>query len=192
MILASKSPRRKEILEAIGFNLDIVIQEVLEESQEVLAEDWAMDIAKKKARAVAKDHEDKWVLGADTVVVFQGEFLGKPVDEKEAIEILTRLAGEEHQVITGVSLININRNIDISFFETTKVFFKNSSKAEILWYVNTKEPMDKAGSYGIQGKGAIFVERIEGDFFNVMGFPVSKFYDKLKELNIDIEELFKL
>jgi septum formation protein len=190
MILASKSPRRKEILESMGFDLDIIVKEVEEVSEEKLPEDWAMDIAKKKALAVAYENQDKWVLGADTAVIFQGEFLGKPKDEKEAFEVLSRLSGKEHEVITGVSLINLKKNINVSFFESTKVYFKNIDSSEIMWYIGTKEPMDKAGSYGIQGKGAIFVDKIEGDFFNVMGFPISRFYDKLKELNV--EELFKL
>lgn len=190
MILASKSPRRKEILESMGFNLEIMVQEVEEVSDEKLPGNWTMDIAMKKALAVANNNRDKWVLGADTAVIFQGEFLGKPRDEKEAFKVLSRLSGKEHEVITGVSLVNIDKGICLNFFESTKVFFKTIDESEILWYIETKEPMDKAGSYGIQGKGAIFVDKIEGDFFNVMGFPMSRFYDKLKEL--DVKELFKL
>lgn len=192
MILASKSPRRKEILEEFGFNIKIITEETTEESNEENPEKWAIEIAMKKAMAVAQKHENHWVLAADTVVVHKGEFLGKPVDEKNAFDVLANLSGHNHEVITGVVFLNLEKGITITFAETTEVYFKTLEKSEIDWYVKTGEPMDKAGSYGIQGKGSIFIEKIVGDFFNVMGFPISKFYDKLKELEIDIEELHKL
>jgi len=192
MILASKSPRRKEILEEFGFKLQIITEEVAEESNEKDPILWAIEIAKKKAEAVSKNNRDQWVLAADTVVVYENEFLGKPKDEKDAFEVLKKLSGKNHQVITGVVFINVEANIEISFADKTEVYFKQLDESEINWYVETKDPLDKAGSYGIQGKGSIFIERIEGDFFNVMGFPISKFYDKLKELKINIEELHKL
>jgi len=192
MILASKSPRRKEILEEFGFNLQILTEEVVEESEEKDPFLWAIEIAKKKAEAVSKNNKDQWILAADTVVIYNDEFFGKPKDENEAFEMLKKLSGKKHQVITGVVFLNNQKNIEICFADKTEVYFKNLDFEEIKWYVDTKDSMDKAGSYGIQGKGSIFIERIEGDFFNVMGFPISKFYDKLKELKINIEELHKL
>lgn len=192
MILASKSPRRKEILEDFGFDIKIITEEVEEASNEENPILWAQEIALKKGKIIADKHKEQWVVSADTVVIYENEFLGKPKNDKEAKAVLERLSGNSHQVITAVALINKSKNLEIVFSDLTKVYFKKLKTEEIDWYVASKEPMDKAGSYGIQGKGAVFVEKIEGDFFNVMGFPISKFYDKLKELNYSVEELYKI
>lgn len=192
MILASKSPRRKEILEEFGFTLKIETKEIEESSDEKNPFLWAEEIALKKGKAVAESNKNDWIISADTVVVYEGEFLGKPKDEEEAENVLKKLSGNSHEVITAVAIINIEKKIEFAFSDVTKVYFKNISDSEIKWYIKSKEPMDKAGSYGVQGKGSIFIEKIEGDFFNVMGFPISKFYDKLKELNYDIDNLYKI
>ena len=192
MILASASPRRKEILENFGFSFKIIVKNIDETSDKTRAEEKILEIAEKKARATAIDFPDENIVGADTVVVVDGKILGKPKDEKEAFSMLKSLSGRSHEVITAFSFININKNISYSDYEITKVYFKNLTDDEINWYINTKEPMDKAGAYGIQGKGAFFVEKIEGDFFSVMGFPLGKFVRFLNKTGFNLNDLEKI
>ncbi len=192
MILASASPRRKEILENFGFSFKTIVKNIDETSNKTRAEDKILEIAEKKARAAAIDFPDENVIGADTVVVVDGKILGKPKDKKEAFSMLKSLSGRSHEVITAFSFININKNISYSDYEITKVYFKNLTDDEINWYINTKEPMDKAGAYGIQGKGAFFVEKIEGDFFSVMGFPLGKFVRFLNKTDFNLNDLEKI
>ena len=192
MILASASPRRKEILENFGFSFKTIVKNIDETSDKTRAEEKILEIAEKKARAAAIDFPDENVVGADTVVVVDGKILGKPKDEKEAFSMLKSLSGRRHEVITAFSFININKNISYSDYEITKVYFKNLTDDEINWYINTKEPMDKAGAYGIQGKGAFFVEKIEGDFFSVMGFPLGKFVRFLNKTGFNLNDLEKI
>lgn len=192
MILASASPRRKEILENFGFSFKTIVKNIDETSDKTRAEEKILEIAEKKAKAAAIDFPDENVIGADTVVVVDGKILGKPKDEKEAFSMLKSLSGRSHEVITAFSFININKNISYSDYEITKVYFKNLTDDEINWYINTKEPMDKAGAYGIQGKGAFFVEKIEGDFFSVMGFPLGKFVRFLNKTGFNLNDLEKI
>ena len=192
MILASASPRRKEILENFGFSFKTIVKNIDETSDKTRAEEKILEIAEKKARATAIDFPDENIVGADTVVVVDRKILGKPKDEKEAFSMLKSLSGRSHEVITAFSFININKNISYSDYEITKVYFKNLTDDEINWYINTKEPMDKAGAYGIQGKGAFFVEKIEGDFFSVMGFPLGKFVRFLNKTGFNLNDLEKI
>ena len=192
MILASASPRRKEILENFGFSFKTIVKNIDETSDKTHAEEKILEIAEKKARVAAIDFPDENIVGADTVVVVDGKILGKPKDEKEAFSMLKSLSGRSHEVITAFSFININKNISYSDYEITKVYFKNLTDDEINWYINTKEPMDKAGAYGIQGKGAFFVEKIEGDFFSVMGFPLGKFVRFLNKTGFNLNNLEKI
>lgn len=192
MILASASPRRKEILENFGFSFKTIVKNIDETSDKAKAEEKILEIAEKKARAAAIDFPDENVVGADTVVVVDGKILGKPKNEEEAFSMLKSLSGRSHEVITAFSFININKNISYSDYEITKVYFKNLTDDEINWYINTKEPMDKAGAYGIQGKGAFFVEKIEGDFFSVMGFPLGKFVRFLNKTGFNLNDLEKI
>lgn len=192
MILASASPRRKEILENFGFSFKTIVKNIDETSDKTHAEEKILEIAEKKARAAAIDFPDENVVGADTVVVVDGKILGKPKNKEEAFSMLKSLSGRSHEVITAFSFININKNISYSDYEITKVYFKNLTDDEINWYINTKEPMDKAGAYGIQGKGAFFVEKIEGDFFSVMGFPLGKFVRFLNKTGFNLNDLEKI
>lgn len=192
MILASASPRRKEILENFGFSFKTIVKNIDETSDKTHAEEKILEIAEKKAKAVAIDFPNENVVGADTVVVIDGKILGKPKNEKEAFSMLKSLSGRSHEVITAFSFININKNISYGDYEITKVYFKNLTDNEINWYINTKEPMDKAGAYGIQGKGAFFVEKIEGDFFSVMGFPLGKFVRFLNKTGFNLNDLEKI
>ena len=192
MILASNSPRRKEILENFGFNLKVITKNIDEVSDEKDIIKRIEDIARKKVLAVAEVYPNEFVVGADTVVVVDDKILGKPKDKKDIYEMLHSLSGKSHKVITSFSFVNISKNISISDSEVSEVYFKNITDEEISWYIDTKEPFDKAGSYGIQGKGSYFVERIDGDFFAVMGFPIGKFVRTLAKNSISLDDIKKL
>ena len=192
MILASNSPRRKEILENFGFNLKVITKNIDEVSDEEDIIKRIEDIARKKVLAVAEVYPNEFVVGADTVVVVDDKILGKPKDKKDIYEMLHSLSGRSHKVITSFSFVNISKNISISDSEVSEVYFKNITDEEISWYIDTKEPFDKAGSYGIQGKGSYFVERIDGDFFAVMGFPIGKFVRALAKNSISLDDIKKL
>lgn len=192
MILASSSPRRKEILENFGFSLKIFTKNIEEISDKKDIKEKIKDIAQKKVVAVAIDFPNEYVVGADTVVVINNNILGKPHSREEAFNMLKSLSGREHEVITAYSFVNINKNISFCDVDVTKVTFKKLTDEEINWYIDTKEHIDKAGAYGIQGKGSYFVENINGDFFTVMGFPLGKFVRHLKNIGINLKDLENL
>lgn len=175
VILASGSPRRKEMLER--FNLaPVIIKSNIVEKTEVGEEpiQIAMSLAFEKAYEVSKAHRDDIIIGADTIVVSKGLILGKPKDEEDAFDMLKSLSNQTHEVITGISIINMSKDIKFVDYESTEVKFKYLSDRLIRSYLNTGEYKDKAGSYGIQGKGAVLVERINGCYSNVVGLPLSK------------------
>ncbi len=172
--------------------MKIQVKDVEEISSKVELIDKIKDISYKKVIEVAKENQNSFVVGADTLVEIGGEVLGKPKNENEAREMLEKLSGKEHRVITAYTLINLEKNINISEAVESKVFFKLISREEIDWYIESKEPMDKAGAYGIQGLGAIFVDKIEGDFFSIMGFPINDFVKTLKKLGINIKDIQKI
>ena len=194
MILASKSPRRFEILNNFGMKkIKVVVAEIEEISDKEGLVEQVIDIAIKKGLEVTKSYPSEFVLSADTVVILDDYILGKPKDSHEAFTTLTNLSGRTHEVVTAYSLINKNKEISISNYEKTIVKFKKLSEEEINWYIKTGEPMDKAGSYGIQGVGSgILIDKIEGEFYNVMGFPISKFVDDLKKYKIKIQDIIEL
>lgn len=178
LILASASPRRKELLTLAGFEFDVITSAVDEVIDPCLKpQELVVSLAKQKASAVAATNPGRTVVGADTVVVLGGKILGKPKDEADAVAMLHALSGKTHEVYTGVYLVNGSKSK--GFYECTKVRFCTLTDEQIKAYVATGEPMDKAGSYGIQGKGCVLVEGIEGDYFNVVGFPVSRFCREL-------------
>lgn len=197
IILASGSPRRKELLAQAGYDFD-VCPSLSEEDLEVMApSEYVMLLAKMKAdevcnrliaedvgRRVKKLPERFVVLGADTVVSLNGRILGKPYDYDDAYNTLNSLSDQTHQVYTGVCLIYVNGRAksSSSFYEKTDVTFYPVSRDEIIQYLATNEPFDKAGSYGIQGKGGLFVKGIEGDYNNVVGLPLARVYHELEEL----------
>ncbi len=183
LILASKSPRRKELLKQIGIPFVVVVSD----AEEVSGNSWTpaalvVENAKRKARAVAEKYPDSPVLGADTVVSSEGKIFGKPKDKDEARKMLTALSGKMHEVTTGLALINRNEIRTTSV--TTKVFFDTMTKADIDAYIATEEPMDKAGAYAIQGKAARFIEKIEGSYSNVVGLPLNALIQLGKGLNL--------
>lgn len=178
IILASSSPRRKELLTTAGIEFEIHVKEVDETVPEgTPPEEAAKMTAAKKAAAVAEDFTDCVVIGADTIVVANGKILGKPKDKADAQSMLRMLSGDEHEVITGVCIIKNGKSE--TFAKISKVKFYDLTDEEISAYVATGEPMDKAGSYGIQGLGCRLVESIEGDYFNIVGLPVAEVCRKL-------------
>lgn len=182
IILASGSPRRKELLNQLGIEFEVIPADVDETLEEGLSPEEAVkQLSLKKAAAVAKMHPGKIVLGADTVVAYDGEILGKPEDENDALDMLLLLSGRTHHVYTGVALIYPDGKVK-SFSESTEVVMYENDRQLIKEYIATGEPMDKAGAYGIQGMGAILVKEIRGDYNNVVGLPVARITRILKNL----------
>ncbi|AOM78327.1 Maf family nucleotide pyrophosphatase [Pedobacter steynii] len=181
IILASKSPRRQELLSAMNLDFKVVLKEVDESyPDQLLPAEIAVYIAEKKAKAFDEDSKGSIIVTADTIVAYNGEILGKPEDAHHATEMLTKLSGTNHQVYTGVSLI-CNGKMR-SFYDTTEVFFNTLSQEQISYYIKNYNPMDKAGAYGIQDWiGLIAVEKIIGSYTNVMGLPTEKLYKVLAD-----------
>lgn len=179
IILASKSPRRQELLTAMNLKFDVVLKEVDESFPDsLLPAEIAVYISEKKASAFNEEVKDTIVITADTIVAYQGEILGKPEDELHATEMLRKLSGTNHQVYTGVSL-SMNGHMH-SFYDVTEVFFNVLSEEQISFYIKNYKPFDKAGSYGIQDwLGYVAVEKIIGSYTNVMGLPTEKLYKAL-------------
>ena len=183
IILASGSPRRKMLLESLGVDFTAVSPDTDESFDEKLTPaEAAQHIAHKKAEAIARRHPGSAIIAADTIVVLHEVILGKPADEAQAFDMLCALSGKWHEVITGICIAHNGQSHMLA--ESTKVRFRDLSESFIKWYIATKEPMDKAGAYGIQGYGSLIVDRIEGDFYNVMGFPVSRIMGELDRMNI--------
>ena len=177
IILASASPRRKEILELADLKFDVMPSDAQEITTKT-ANEVVMELASIKAKDIYKKSEKQsMVVGADTVVAYQGQILGKPADEADAKRMLTMLSGQTHEVYTGVCVIEDGKTK--TFYEETKVTFYEISDEQIDRYIKTGEPMDKAGSYGIQGKAAVFIKGIEGDYYNVVGFPIARFLQEI-------------
>lgn len=173
IILASQSPRRQELIGYILSDYEVIVSAVEETLPDGIApEEVPAYLAGVKAQAVAAEHPDDVVIGADTVVILDGQVLGKPKDADDALHMLRSLSGKAHTVITGCAIIQDGRMT--TFADRTRVEFYPLSDREILDYIATGEPFDKAGAYGIQGRGSVLVKRIEGDFFNVMGLPVAR------------------
>lgn len=202
IILASASPRRKELLEQIGISFDIcpakgeeiITKEVPHEVVEELASQKAKEVA-GMVKAYEASHEelmtpqDIMVIGADTIVAYENQILGKPKDEADAFRMLSMLAGNTHSVYTGVSIVLLGASGkvgELTFYEKTDVVMRQMEEEEIRRYIATGEPMDKAGAYGIQGKCAIYIDKINGDYNNVVGLPVAAIYRELKKLGIDL------
>ena len=178
IILASGSPRRRELLKLICDDFDVITADVDETvSCGMNVYDVPQYLAELKCGAVAKEHKDCMVIGADTVVICGNEIFGKPRDDKDAENMLKRLSGASHDVVTGCCIMMNGKTV--KFSEKTQVFFRDLTDDEIKKYVESGEPSDKAGAYGIQGKGALLVEKIYGDFFNVVGLPISKLNEKI-------------
>ena len=179
IILASKSPRRAKILRMIGMNFKIFPSSALEEiNQNIGKSKIAESISKKKAKEISIQFPNDIIIGADTIVVSHGEIFEKPKDIIESKKMLKTLSGSSHKVITGVTLINESLGAINTFSETTEVFFKKIPEKQIEYYTNNYNPLDKAGSYGIQEWSSVWIKKINGCYYNVMGLPISKFYER--------------
>jgi septum formation protein len=177
LVLASGSPRRAEILERASWPHEVIvagIDESLQPDEQAAA--YVQRLARSKAQAVAQRLEQGLVLGADTTVVIEGQILGQPEDDADARRMLKLLNGKWHEVLTGVALVRVGGESRVDY-ETTRVRFAEMSESEIDWYISTGEPFGKAGAYAIQGKASLFIEEIEGDYFNIMGLPIRLVYE---------------
>ena len=190
IILASSSPRRRELLSQAGIPFMVKPGEVDEEKVELSGtpEQKAEHLAYIKAMDVAKNVDKGLVLGADTIVVCDGEIFGKPVDEKDARRMLESLSGREHFVITGIALVDATSGVVKKGHETTKVKFSSLTVDEIQAYIQTGEPFGKAGAYAVQGRGALLVDGLNGCYSNVVGLPLKKLDNMLKEFGIKAME----
>jgi septum formation protein len=187
IILASSSPRRKALLEQIGLAFEVdgqVVEQPPEKAQD--AGRLARETSLRKARSVAAHHPDAIVIAADTVGVIDGRIIGKPKSATEARAMLSALNGWSHEVITGFTVLDTRTGKAASQSVETTVFMKRLTPGEIDSYVKSGEPLDKAGAYAIQGLGAVMIERIEGDYYNVVGLPLSALADVLEEFGISV------
>lgn len=197
IILASASPRRKELLSQIGIPFDIVISDAQEITKSSLPEEMVEELSWLKAEDVREklseeERKKRVILGADTIVSCEGKVLLKPKDRQQAFEMLSLLQGREHEVYTGVTLLTADSKRHITFHEKTIVHVYPMSEKEILNYIETGSPMDKAGAYGIQGEFAAFIRKIEGDYYNVVGLPVGRVYQELKKIRYGIDSIVAL
>lgn len=176
LILASASPRRKSLMDVLGLEFEIKISDCKEHiDTNNSVENIVMSLSAQKAYAVAETlNNNCLVIGADTVVSYGNEILGKPQDVEDAIRMLKLLSGKTHSVYTGFTIINTSDNTTVTDYEKTNVKFKELTEKEITDYVNTKDPLDKAGAYSIQGIASSFVEKLDGDYNNVVGLPIYK------------------
>jgi septum formation protein len=177
LVLASGSPRRAEILERAGWPHEIIvagIDETVLPNEDAAA--YVQRLARSKAEAVASRLEEGLVLGADTTVVVANQILGQPVDDADARRMLRLLNAKWHDVLTGVAIVRVGGETRVAY-EKTRVRFAEMTEKEIDWYIATREPFGKAGAYGIQGKASLFIEEIEGDYFNIMGLPIRLVYE---------------
>ena len=187
VILASASPRRKELLEKIGLRFKVVPSNYEEDIPLGLEpHEFAQKISLEKARVVASKHQNVIVIAADTFIVFGGQIFGKPHSEKEARKMLETINGRQHSVITGFTIMDTDTNKALSKSVETRVYIRKLASNEIDAYVESKEPLDKAGAYAIQGLGSVIVEKIEGDYFNVIGLPLSALTESLKAFGVHI------
>ncbi len=181
MILASQSPRRRELLSLITPSFKVIPakgEEILPEG--ISPKEAVILLSRQKAREIYREYKNETIIASDTVVAVDGKILGKPIDEADAARMLTLLSGRAHYVYTGVCVIREDGS-EVDFAEETLVEFRDLSSREIVDYIATGEPMDKAGAYGIQDRGALLVRRIEGDYYNVMGLPVCRLYEVIRD-----------
>ncbi|MDI6741468.1 MAG: Maf family protein [Smithella sp.] len=184
LILASASPRRREILRSLGLTFRIIPAHINEDFLTgETPRQHVRRLSKNKAMLIARKHPDAWVLGADTIVVIDGDILGKPANKKQAKAMLMKLSGREHKVFTGFTVTHMDLKISYTQVVQSAVLFKIISPQEMNWYISCDEPYDKAGGYAIQGKGASFIKAIRGSHTNVIGLPLCEVLETLKKLN---------
>ena len=185
-VLASSSPRRRELLSSVGLDFEVLPSHVPEEHQAGEApEEYVARLSREKARAIASQHRERWVIAADTTVLLGDQLLEKPTHRDDAIRMLQTIAGQTHIVYTGVTLENASRNYSDTRVAESEVRMLPLSRADIEWYVDTGEPMDKAGAYAVQGVGAMFIDSIHGSYTNVVGLPLALLFQMLRKAGLD-------
>jgi len=190
IILASASPGRKELLKKTGLKFKVEPSNYEENiSPELEPHELAKSLSLEKAKLVAKNHKNALIIAADTFIVLEDKILGKPRTETEAKKMLEAISGRQHSVITGFAIMDTEDNKALSKSVETKVYIRKLTSNEIDAYVKSKEPLDKAGAYAIQGLGSAIVEKIEGDYFNVVGLPLSALAESLKEFGVRISQI---
>jgi len=190
IILASASPRRKELLSLIGLKFKVDVSDYEEDLDlKLKPHELAKYLSLEKARAVAYKYKDAVIIAADTFIVFRSRLLGKPHTAKEALRMLTLLNGKSHSVITGYTVLDTRTGKKASRSIETRVWFRKMTEDELSAYVRTGEPLDKAGAYAIQGIGSLIVKKIEGDYFNVIGLPVASLAETLKKFGISVMDI---
>lgn len=187
IVLASTSPRRKQLLKQLGVTFEIVSSDIIEQlNPRLKPRHQVEELAFQKAEAVASKFTDAIIIGADTLVTLGDEVMGKPKDEQEAKRMLKKLRGRQHSIITGLVLIDILAKRTIIKSVETRVWFKKMSPQEIASYIEKEKPLDKAGAYALQDRGATFVEKIEGDYFGGVGLPLFTLAKELKKLGVNV------
>lgn len=187
LILASTSPRRKRLLKQLGIDFTIVPSHVIEKmNPRYKPARQAEELSLQKAQAVAEKFPDAIIIGSDTLIAFGDEVIGKPKDEKEAKMRLRKFSGHSHSIITGLTLIDTGQKKTITKSVETKVWFRHLSSQEIASYIQKEKPFDKAGAYAIQDRGAVFIEKIEGDYFSAVGLPLFLLANELKKLGVSV------
>jgi nucleoside triphosphate pyrophosphatase len=185
-ILASSSPRRRELLASIGIAFDVVPSDVPEERQAGEApEEYVARLSREKALAVASKHPSQWIIAADTTVLLGDQLLEKPADDADAERMLSLIAGRTHVVYSGVTLQHLDRKYHDTRVAETEVRMLPLSSQDIRWYVGTKEPMDKAGAYAVQGIGSMFIDSVHGSYTNVVGLPLAMLFQMLRKAGVD-------
>ena len=187
LVLASASPRRRELLQQIGLDFTVAVSQVVESAYDATSPGkLVMELAQAKAEWIQSGPAGAVIIGADTVVVVDEHILGKPADEEDAVSMLRLLRGREHQVYSGVAVVDTQSGLKIREYEMTRVFMREYADDEISHYVATGEPFDKAGSYAIQGRGALLIRGIEGCYTNVVGLPLARLGQMLKKVGIPL------
>ena len=185
-ILASSSPRRRELLTSIGMDFDVIPSNIPEEREQGEApEEYVARLSREKAEAIAAKHADRWVIAADTTVLLGEELLEKPVDAADAARMLATIAGRTHIVYTGITLQNAASSYRETRVAESEVRMLPLTAEDIDWYVRTGEPLDKAGAYAVQGIGAMFIDSIHGSYTNVVGLPLALLFQMLRKAGID-------
>ena len=187
IILASGSKQRRRLLKIIGLDFKIEKSGYIEDmTEKIPAHKLAQKLALGKARDIAKKHKNAIIIGADSFVILGKKFLGKPHTPQKTREILKKISGKKHRLITGIAIIDTKKNKTFTDYEITEIWFKKLTMKEIEEYIKSGEPLDKAGGYAIQKLGCLFIEKINGNYTNVVGLPINKIYKYLLKLNVDI------
>ena len=188
LILASNSRTRKEILNKVGLKYEVVPSNIEEHSDKTNPKEYVMDLSKQKAQVVAKIVKEGVILSADSIIYIDSKKLEKPKTKEQAKEMLQNLSGKTNYAVTGVTIIDLYQNKEITFNEVTEVYFDKLTEEEIDWYIDNEEYIFERCGYSIAGKSAIYIPKINGDYYNILGMPISKVYKELKALGYKLSD----